>query len=399
METVTLYELNSRIRGILEDTMDQTYWVHGELSEGRQGPGGHFYGELIERDEKSDTVVARARINIWARTYSILSLRFLDETGQNLRPGMKVLVKAKVSFHEAYGYALTIQDIDGTYTLGDLERRRQEILRQLEKDGIINDNKTLTLPILLRRIAIVSSHNAAGYGDFCDQLHGNEYGFAFQTRLYPAIMQGQQAPDSIIEVLQRIEDDNALLKEHESEPFALVVIIRGGGAVTDLCDFDSYPLAACIAQYPVPVIVGIGHERDRTVLDFVAHGSVKTPTAAAAFIIDHQAGLLAHLQDLTLRVPQAARMRVESERQRVHRIASLLPVSIGRMQERLKHRLDLLEQRIMGLNPEVLLKRGYSITKMGDKVLHSAMDVQEGDVLTTRLEHGEVLSKVICRLG
>lgn len=399
METVTLYELNSRIRGILEDTMDQVYWVHGELSEGRQGPGGHFYGELIERDEESDTVVARARINIWARTYSILSLRFLDETGQNLRPGMKVLVKAKVSFHEAYGYALTIQDIDGTYTLGDMERRRQEILRQLEKDGIINDNKTLPFPNLPRRIAIVSSPNAAGYGDFCNQLQNNEYGFAFYTRLYPAIMQGQQAPDSIIGALQRIEDDNSVLMAHGSEPFDIVAIIRGGGAVTDLCDFDSYPLAACIAQYPVPVIVGIGHERDRTVLDFVSHCSVKTPTAAAAFILDHQSEVLAHLQDLTIRVPQIARMRVESERQCVHRIASLLPVSIGRMQERLKHRLDILEQRIIGLNPEVLLKRGYSITKMGDKVLHSAMDVQEGDVLSTRLECGEVLSKVICRLG
>ena len=399
METVTLYELNSRIRGILEDTMDQTYWVHGELSEGRQGPGGHFYGELIERDEETDTVVARARINIWARTYSILSLRFHEETGQNLRPGMKVLVKAKVSFHEAYGYALTIQDIDGTYTLGDLERRRQEILRQLEKDGIINDNKTLPLPTLLRRIAIVSSPNAAGYGDFCNQLQGNEYGFAFQTRLYTAIMQGQQAPDSIIGALQRIEEDNSVLMEHGSEPFDVVVIIRGGGAVTDLCDFDSYPLAACIAQYPVPVIVGIGHERDRTVLDFVSHESVKTPTAAAAFVIDHQAEVLAHLQDLAVRVPQMVRMRVESERQRIHRIASLLPVSVGRLHERLKHRLDMLEQRILGLNPEVLQKRGYSITKMGDKVLHNAMQVQEGDVLITRLEHGEVLSKVICRLG
>ncbi len=399
METVTLYELNGRIRGIVEDAMNETYWVHGELSEGRQGPGGHFYGELIERDEESDTVVARARINIWARTYSILSLRFQDETGQKLRPGMKLLVKARVSFHEAYGYALTILDIDGRYTLGDLERRRQEILRQLEKDGIINDNRTLPLPALLCRIAIVSSPNAAGYGDFCNQLNGNEYGFAFQTRLYPAIMQGQQASDSIIGALQRIVEDNVVLTEHGSEPFDVVVIIRGGGAVTDLCGFDSYPLAACIAQYPVPVIVGIGHERDKTVLDFVSHSSVKTPTAAAAFIIDHQAEVLAHLQDLAVRIPQMARMFVDSEKQRVHRIASLLPVAIGRLHERLKHRLDMLEQRILALNPEVLLKRGYSITKMGDKVLHSVEQVNDGDVITTRLEHGEIFSKVICRQG
>lgn len=397
MTTLTLYELNALVRGILEGATDRTYWVSGELSEGRQGPGGHYYGELVQRDAVTDTIMARARINIWARTYNMLSLRFLSETGQDLHPGMKVLLKVKVAFHEVYGYSLTVQDIDGTYTLGDQARRRQEILHRLEEDGIINDNRTLQLPTLLRRIAVVSSPNAAGYGDFCNQLHGNEYGLAFHTRLYPAIMQGQQAPDSIIGALEQVEADNTLLVSQGHEPFDVVVIIRGGGAVTDLCDFDSYPLAACIAQYPIPVIVGIGHERDRTVLDYVSHKSVKTPTAAAAFIIDHQVDVMAHLQELATRIPQAARVRLESERQRIHRIASLLPVYIGRLQERLRHRLDMLEQRIMGLNPDILLRRGYSITTIGGKVLRSTSQVGEGDILVTRLEDGEVQSRVICR--
>lgn len=396
MTTLTLYELNTKVRGILESEASQTYWVSGELSEGRQGPGGHYYGELVQRDDESDTVIARARINIWARTYNILSLRFLDETGQRLHPGIKVLLNVKVTFHEVYGYALTVQDIDGTYTLGDIARRRREILHRLEQDGIINDNRTLPLPALLRHIAIVSSPNAAGYGDFCNQLHDNEYGLAFHTRLYPAIMQGRQAPDSIVMALEQVEADNATLAARGLMPFDIVVIIRGGGAVTDLCDFDSYTLAACIAQYPIPVVVGIGHDRDQTVLDHVSHTSVKTPTAAAAFIVEHQANALARLQELATRIPQAARTRIESERQRIHRIASLLPVSVGRLQERIRHRLDMLEQRIMGMNPDTLLRRGYSITTAAGNILHSISQVAEGDILVTRLEDGELHSRVIC---
>lgn len=386
MQTYTLHELNAHVRTLIEEGMDGTYWVQGELMEGREGYGGHFYGEMVEKSEATGNIVARARITIWARTYSILALRFRRETGQSLRAGLRVLMQVRVTFNELYGYSLNVLDIDGTYTLGDMAKRRQEILQRLEADGIINDNKTLVLPTLLRRIAVVSSATAAGYGDFSRQLMDNGYGLAFRLKLFPAVMQGTQVPESISLALTAIADD--------ADEWDAVVIIRGGGATSDLSDYDSYSLAACIAQHPLPVFTGIGHDRDETVPDRVAHMAFKTPTAVAAFIVEHQASLLSELQDLQQRIPAAACQLLQHGRQRMALLQQRIPSMATLLLERHRHRVDMLEQHLKSMNPDLLLSRGYTITMVGGRILTDIADVAEGTLVTTRMHGGEIISSV-----
>lgn len=406
---MTLYQLNHIIRSVLETSLDEEYWVEGEFADASVGFGGHFYGELVQKDEQGRNIVARARVTCWARNYNIINLRFQKETGETLRRGLQVKLLVKVTFHEQYGYALNIIDVDSTFTLGDMAKRRREILNQLQEDGIINDNKELPLPRLLQRIAVISSATAAGYGDFLNQLLNNDYGLQFFVKLFPAVMQGQHVPESVISAME------AVLQAEES--YDLVVIIRGGGATGDLCDFDSYPLAVCIAQCPLPVVVGIGHERDETVLDFVAHTRVKTPTAAAAFIIDHQAQEAALLDDLYRRILRTAENSILNARQRLEHIQKVLPIlfagfrerqegqmellvrrlqtALLRRMEQEQHRQTLLQQRLQVLDPRTLLQRGYSITTCGGRVVRSAQDVKEGEVITTSLQEGEIYSKVV----
>ena len=406
---MTLYQLNHIIRSVLETSLDEEYWVEGEFADASVGFGGHFYGELVQKDEQGRNIVARARVTCWARNYNIINLRFQKETGETLRRGLQVKLLVKVTFHEQYGYALNIIDVDSTFTLGDMAKRRREILNQLQEDGIINDNKELPLPRLLQRIAVISSATAAGYGDFLNQLLNNDYGLQFFVKLFPAVMQGQHVSESVISAME------AVLQAEES--YDLVVIIRGGGATGDLCDFDSYPLAVCIAQCPLPVVVGIGHERDETVLDFVAHTRVKTPTAAAAFIIDHQAQEAALLDDLYRRILRTAENSILNARQRLEHIQKVLPILFAGIRERQEgqmellvrrlqtallrrmeqeqHRQTLLQQRLQVLDPRTLLQRGYSITTCGGRVIRSAQDVKEGEVITTSLQEGEIYSKVV----
>jgi exodeoxyribonuclease VII large subunit len=408
-DVLTLFELNGLVHEVFEDNFDEEYWVTGELSDaGTPAFGGHFYGELVQKDEESDHIIARARITCWARNYNMLRLRLQKEAGETLRKGLQVKLLVEVNFHEQYGYSLNVLDIDSSFTLGDLAKRRREILQQLEKDGILHDNQELPLPRLLRRIAVISSATAAGYGDFCHQLETNDYGFHFDIQLFPAVMQGEQVPESIISALE------VILSE---QPFDLVVIIRGGGASSDLSDFDSYELSACIAQYPLPVLTGIGHERDETVLDFVAHTRVKTPTAAAAFIIEHQAEEAALLDDLYLRITHSAEERIQREKQRLEHQKAVLPLlftnfiqgkqnglvllhqrlmNAGNQRlEREQHRLQLMKQRMDSLDPKLLLKRGYTITTCGGKFVRSIEGLAEGEVLTTQTEKGEILSKIV----
>lgn len=433
MQSVSLYELNNLVSQLIEQGLPDEVWVTGELAEGRAGSGGHFYGELVQKDARGVNIIARARITIWARNYNMIRLRFARETGSELRAGMKVQLLVRVSFHEQYGYSLNVLDVDSTYTIGDMARRRQEILHQLEEDGIINDNRTLPLPALLKRIAVVSSDKAAGYGDFCDQLLNNEYGLGFSIHLFPAIMQGARVEETVLSALATIAD--------EANRWDAVVIIRGGGAVTDLSDFDSYLLAAAVAQFPLPVFVGIGHERDETVLDYVAHTRLKTPTAVAAFIIEHQAAELATLDDMMNTIAAAARQRLVQEKHAIQHLSTTIPMAFAntmqrqrhrqeligqrirtswramkegeehrmeRTQQRLRttwltcreretHRHELLAQRLKSLDPDILLKRGYTITLVGGKIVTNIDDLHEGDVLTTRFESGELLSKVLCK--
>ena len=408
-EVLTLFELNSLVHEVIEDNFDEQYWVVGELSDvSTPAFGGHFYGELVQKDEESDRIVARARITCWARNYNMIRLRFQKEAGETLRKGLQVKLLVEVNFHEQYGFSLNVVDIDSTFTLGDLAKRRREILQQLEKDGILHDNQSLPLPRLLKRIAVISSATAAGYGDFCNQLEENDYGFHFDVQLFPAVMQGEQVPESIIAALEEIR---------EEPPFDLVVIIRGGGASSDLSDFDSYELAACIALYPLPVLTGIGHERDETVLDYVAHTKVKTPTAAAAFIIEHQAEEAALLDDLYQRITHSSKEQIQREKQRLEHQRAVLPLifmgfyqkgenrlvllsqrlssSAKQSLEREKHSLQLMQQRLNSLDPRLLLKRGYTITTCGGKLVRSIEGLAEGEVLTTQTNNGDIYSKVI----
>lgn len=433
-DTLTLFELNSLVRNVIERNLDDEYWVVGELSDvSTPAFGGHFYGELVQKDEQGSRIVAKARITCWARNYNIIRLRFQKESGETLRKGLQVKLLVQVTFHEQYGYSLNVLDIDSTFTLGDLAKRRRDILLQLEKDGILHDNQSLKLPRLLRRIAVISSPTAAGYGDFCHQLEQNDYGFHFDVKLFPAVMQGEGVPESIIAALEAIMQPEAVplslpqsgeTNLRKSSPSGevwgeadLVVIIRGGGASSDLSDFDSYELAACIALFPLPVLTGIGHERDETVLDYVAHTRVKTPTAAAAFIIEHQAEEAALLDDLYRRITLSARERILREKQRLEHQSAVLPLlfqnfsqtwrnklqllnqrflsASSRRIEQEKHVLQLLKQRLDSLDPRLLLKRGYTITTCGGKLVRNIEDLVEGDVLTTQTENGEILSKVL----
>ena len=276
---LSLTELNRNIKQALRDALPETYWVRAETSEVRVNSySGHCYLEFIEKDERTGQVAARARGTIWAQQYAVIRPYFEEETGRPFTSGLKVLVRVAVDFHELYGLSLTVHDIDPSFTVGDLVRRRKEIIRQLQADGVFDLNRSLSLPPRPQRIAVISSATAAGYEDFTDQLLGNEYGFPFYVRLYPALMQGERTEASIIAALDRIYAVR--------EAFDVVVIIRGGGSTADLSSFDSYALAANCAQFPLPIITGIGHERDDTVVDLVAHTRLKTPTAVAAFLID-----------------------------------------------------------------------------------------------------------------
>ena len=412
---MTLLELNQLVSETLEGAFPDTYWVQGELSEGRVGYGGHFYGELVERRvERSKgrsqgaELVAKARVNCWQNIFACVSAKFARATGESLRPGMKVLVEVSVSFHELYGFSLTIQDIDPAYTMGDMARRRQEILQQLEHDGLLHANGELPMPLLPKRVAVVSSASAAGYGDFCNQLEHNEYGFSFDVKLYPAVMQGARVETSVIEALDQIAN--------EAHLFDVVVIIRGGGATSDLSDFDSYPLAACIAQMPLPVITGIGHERDETVLDHVAHTHLKTPTAVAAFLIQRMVEAQENLETLALRLVDSVRHRLTDEQQRLMHLSTVLPLVFRSLSERQDHRLDLLlqrlaiagrsrcqseqhrldlfEQRLRGLDPDLLLRRGYSMTLMDGHLVTNLDTLSEGQELVTRTYQGEITSTI-----
>lgn len=321
-ERLSLLELNALVRRSLEQCLPDEYWIQAELSDVRSNTTGHCYLEFVQKDPRSNNLVAKARGMIWNNIYRLLKPYFEETTGQLFTSGIKVLVKVTVQFHELYGYSLTVLDIDPAYTLGDMARRRREILLQLEEEGVLTLNKELEIPVLPQRIAVVSSATAAGYGDFCHQLQHNSGGFFFYTELFPALMQGNQVEESVLAALDRI---NARINE-----FDVVVIIRGGGATSDLSGFDTYLLAAACAQFPLPIITGIGHERDDTVLDSVAHTRVKTPTAAAELLIHQVAEVAEHLEELSMRIQQGAYMLLDLERRRLETLQTRIPNLVHR---------------------------------------------------------------------
>ena len=407
-QALSLYELNGLVKRTIRDRMSETYWVQAELSDVRSNYSGHCYLEFIQKDASGNNLIAKARGTIWSNIYKMLKPYFEQETGQAFASGIKVLVRVSVDFHELYGYSLTVLDIDPTYTVGDMERKRREILRQLEEEGVIDLNKELEIPVLPQRIAVISSATAAGYGDFCNQLSNNPRGYGFYTELFPAIMQGERVEESIIAALDAIYA--------RLEAFDVVVIIRGGGATSDLSGFDTYELAANCAQFPLPIITGIGHERDDTVIDLIAHTRVKTPTAAAAFLIACMDQVADRLDNLSFRLQQGVRNRLLWEHRRIEGLKQRIPSSAYKrisdakygllaanrdlqMATRQflsmkKHRLELLQQRLNDALPEKQLARGYSITLKNGKAVKDASALKEGDTLVTLLYKGKVESVI-----
>ena len=428
MNALTLYELNGLVRETLELTLNDAYWVKAEISELRVNR--HCYMELVQKDERGNGIVAKARAQVWANVWAFIKPMFEEATEQMLSAGMQVLVKVEVTFHELYGYSLNVTDIDPTYTLGDIAKRRQEILQQLRDEGIDTMNKELPLPRLLQRVAVISSASAAGYGDFCNQLNHNQRGLAFKTELFAAVMQGNEVENSVIAALNRIAK--------RLDEWDVVVIIRGGGATSDLQGFDSLLLAENVAQFPLPVITGIGHERDDTVIDMIAHTRVKTPTAAAEFLIHHQEAELDALEEFSARLTGQTTLLLQNETTRLKLLASKIPVLFSTVKAReemrlhrlsasmanssIQHleqakskvalldkqmgllaplllqnerrRIELMDSKLESASPNRILRLGFSITRVGGKAVRDANEVKEGDEIETTLASGILRSVV-----
>jgi exodeoxyribonuclease VII large subunit len=427
---ISLYELNVLIKGVLNDSLPDMFWIRAETSDVRVNQNGHCYLEFIEKDNRGKTLIAKSRAMIWANTFHLLKAYFENSTKQPFTSGLKVLVQVSVEFHELYGFSLTVHDIDPSYTLGDQALNRAAILKQLEEEGVLYLNKELEPAIPTNRIAIISSPTAAGYEDFLDQLGRNQYGFAFYTKLFPAIMQGDRAEDSIISALERIYEYVDL--------FDAVVIIRGGGATSDLSCFDSYLLAASCAQFPLPIITGIGHERDETVLDIVAHTRAKTPTAVAEFLIAGLSETAYKLDSLSQNIVTLVAQRIQEEtiqldlletknsftlkgwyREQEIVLSSAKSILINGMQriirenknrftvfeDILKKRTQLFfkeeqfklsasEKHLELMSPCNILKKGYTLTMKDGKAVKLSGDLKAGDSITTVFSDGRIESVV-----
>lgn len=450
-QAISLYDLNCMIGATLSGGLPDMLWVRAETSDVRANQNGHCYLEFIEKDSSGRSVVAKMRAMIWANTFHLLKAYFESSTGQPFASGLKVMVQVSVSFHEVFGLSLVVHDIDPAYTLGDQALNRAAILRQLEEDGVLTLNKELELPIPTNRIAIISSPTAAGYEDFCDQLERNSQGLKFYTKLFPAIMQGDRAEDSIIAALEKIYDN--------MDCFDAVVIIRGGGATSELSSFDSYLLAASCAQFPLPIITGIGHERDETVLDIVAHTRAKTPTAVAEFLIAEMTSLADELEEiasiLTSDIPsliqnemqmlnhlekefyyfgkswytqqsnildmmtislkkeilanvkdsnakfasysntlKRAALDSKNESDRISLLTEQLKRNISNKLEQKDDKLENIAKFIELVSPQHIVKKGYSITMKDGKVVKSSKGLESGDELTSLFAEGEIKSIV-----
>lgn len=406
MDCITLLELNRQLSEVINSTFDEYVWVIAEISEIRTASNGHCYLELIEKAPHNNTIVARIRATIWNNRWWLCKESFESATGQLLKAGLKILVCAQVQMHEAYGLSLNIVDIDSKFTLGEAALRRQQIIKRLTDEGMIDMNKGLTIPILPQRIAIISAENAAGYGDFCHQIENNEYGVAFYMHLFKASMQGANTEKSIIEALNKIYEYQDI--------FDIVVIIRGGGGVADLSSFDNYDLAVNIANFPLPVIVGIGHERDNTVLDLVAHTSIKTPTAAAAFLIDLLGNQISHIEELKYYLTEATNWRIENNKNKIARLASSINSTHIKLRDQInsleiikektklytkivldnnKQKIEHYESTIHLCEPQNILQRGFSITRVNGLSIKDASKIEAGTLIETITANGTIISK------
>jgi exodeoxyribonuclease VII large subunit len=447
-----LSDLQDEIREVLHGAFEKPRWIVAEISEIKENYSGHCYLDLVEKAEDSDNLLAKARATIWASAYRMLKPYFVTSTGYDLVAGIRIMVSATVEYHPVYGLSLNVKDIDPSYTLGDVERKRQEIISRLEKEGVINMNRDTHLADVPQKIAVISSKTAAGFEDFLTQLKHNPYGYRFYVKLYPAVMQGQKAEGSIIEALERVFEMEGF--------FDAVVIIRGGGSKSDLACFDSYEIAFHISQFPIPVITGIGHEQDDTISDMVAHTRLKTPTAVAGFLVDRLASFEARLDEYSEYLVNASRSILHESRLKLQlllqrTITASRSYVAGRNEELLRRTSDarLLVRQILGdhsirllrlgevlknsarnipvwkkmeaenltsrlvhqvhaflgnerkrldnytklktyAEPSQILRLGFSITRLRDKALKNISPLTRGDLIETELSQGKFESKV-----
>lgn len=405
-DAISVLALNKRLSDAIALAPDvRNVWVVGETSDVRVS-GGHCYLELVEKGDNGVNV-SRIRAIIWANTYRGIENRFRSVAGMPFASGIKIRACVTASYHPTYGMSVTVSDVDPAYTAGDAIRRRAEIVSRLTVEGIIENNRRLPWALVPNRVAIVSARNAAGYGDFMTHLFGNTGKLRFKADLFEATLQGERTVPTILNALQAIAA--------RSGQYDAVVIIRGGGATTDLAAFDDYSLAAAIATFPLPVIIGIGHERDVTVLDYVAAQRVKTPTAAAEFLIERVGRVYDALGRAADKIYQAASSRIALNRELLAHASASLPgtvrqtlircgaaldryavatvTAVERHIERNNDRLERAAQLLAVLSPEAVLARGFSLTMLSDgKIVRSVADVAPGQRLITRVADGTVTS-------
>ncbi len=383
MKQYTLSELCDCINGVLSVELGDAYWVRAEIASLTER--GHCYMELVEK-AKNNSIAAKLRATCWQHIYHLLAAYFANETGQTLSVGMQVLLQVEVSFHAVYGLSLNVVGIDPTFTLGDIARQRQQTILRLREDGVMDLQRTLSMPLLPRRVAVISAADAAGYGDFCHQLQSNAAGFMFRTQLFAAVMQGEQSPASIIAALERIA---AAVEDYD-----VVVIVRGGGATTDLRNFDDYSLAFHCANFPLPIIAGVGHTRDVSVVDMVVHTSVKTPTAAAEWLINAMQEQADRLGELYLRLQRVAQMAIRKQQNKLDHLWQSLRFLMQQRLHRQRTQLELWEKTIALHSPERIYRMGYSLTTINGKVVKSIRDVKAGEELLTHTVDGVIRSEV-----
>jgi exodeoxyribonuclease VII large subunit len=456
-EKMSLTELQLVIKDSLYMSLPDMYWVIAEISELKENSAGHCYLELIEKQPDDKNVKARVKAIIWSSRYRFLKSFFENTTGESIREGLKVLVKVRIEYHELYGLSLLISDIDPAFTIGEMALRRQQIIKKLEEEGILNMNKEVSFPILPQRIAIISSEKAAGYTDFLNHLSGNSFGYVFYTALFESAMQGTETETGIITALDRIAENIQL--------FDVVAIIRGGGSQTDLSWFDNYNIAYYITQFPLPVITGIGHDKDMSVTDLVANFALKTPTAVADYLIDctaetenHILDMFSSIRDLTSIIIKEKQALLESLR---NKLVPLVSVMVNEKREKLSEKIfelinygkeytyrasrfpanqrlrllsgsksilninhltlersaknirtycknyldtnigkiNFLENTINILNPENVLKRGYTITSVNGKILKNKQELKAEDIIYTQFSDGTLRSRVLPEKG
>jgi exodeoxyribonuclease VII large subunit len=403
---MSLFELNSLIHSAIDNALTDVYWIVAEIAECKTNVKGHCYLDLVEKEDNK--TIAQIRATIWSYEYRTLSRKFEAAAKTSLKQGIKVLLLAAVNYHEVYGLSLNIKDIDPAYTVGEMALRKREIIDRLRREGIIDLNKEIALPLVPQRIAVISSPTAAGYGDFIEHLQSNPYGYKFYHTIFPALMQGDDAEKSVIAALDNIDK----IKEN----FDLAVIIRGGGSIADLSCFDNYAIAARIAKFKLPVITGIGHEKDDTVADMVAHTKMKTPTAVAEFLIsglrgfeERIAGLENSICTYADKLLSEAGHLLNSLAQRLSALSARVTAGplnyLSGLEQKLRlhlrqymthkeNRLASIEQAVRHLDPVNVLRRGYSITRLNGQAIKDTLQVEDGDIIEIELFKGRVRSKV-----